>query len=310
MNTRTLYSNEPARGWLPWGALAPVLGFVFVAAPLLLGSALLERAGLLDASGEPIGLVGLCALLLLPFGLLAAVVLGWVRMVERRPLATLGLAADGAVIGYARGLGLGFATVLLVVVVIWLAGGYRAEAWASAWLAPSTLPGIVALLLCFAVQAGAEELLFRGWLLSVLARKFNLALGVTISAALFCALHYSPGQAPLATLNIFLFAVFAAALAWRSQRLWLAMGWHAGWNWLLAVGFELPVTGLDAGVPALLVALEPTAAAWLSGGTQGPEGSIACTLFFVAASVVLFFGHRRPAAGLRAGGSDRRRPAN
>jgi uncharacterized protein len=30
-----IYSPEPARGWLPWGALAPVLAFVFIAASLL-----------------------------------------------------------------------------------------------------------------------------------------------------------------------------------------------------------------------------------------------------------------------------------
>jgi hypothetical protein len=35
------------------------------------------------------------------------------------------------------------------------------------------------------------------------------------------------------------------------------MGWHGGWNWMLAVGFELRVTALDAHLPALLVKLIP-----------------------------------------------------
>ncbi|HYD80524.1 MAG TPA: hypothetical protein VEC06_12010 [Paucimonas sp.] len=31
------------------------------------------------------------------------------------------------------------------------------------------------------------------------------------------------------------------------------VGWHAGWSWLLATGFEVPLTGINAGVPPLLV---------------------------------------------------------
>jgi hypothetical protein len=65
------------------------------------------------------------------------------------------------------------------------------------------------------------------------------------------------------------------------------MGWHAGWNWLLCTGFQLPVTGLDVKLPALLVALQPQGSVYLTGGHQGPEGSIACTVFFACGIVFL-----------------------
>ncbi|HFL6159204.1 TPA: hypothetical protein ACXIGC_001161 [Stenotrophomonas maltophilia] len=61
------------------------------------------------------------------------------------------------------------------------------------------------------------------------------------------------------------------------------MGWHAGWNWLLATGFELPVAGMHAHLPALLVALRPQGLDTFTGGAQGPEGSYLCSVFFVAA---------------------------
>ena len=100
--------------------------------------------------------------------------------------------------------------------------------------------------LAFAVQASVEEILFRGWLLSVVARKFNLPAAVLLSSALFAFLHFSPGQPVLVTLNVVLFALFACGWALRTGNVWGVMGWHTGWNWLLATGFELPVTGLDA----------------------------------------------------------------
>jgi hypothetical protein len=72
------------------------------------------------------------------------------------------------------------------------------------------------------------------------------------------------------------------------------MGWHAGWNWLLAVGFEVPVTGLNAGLPALLVQLNPKGSALLNGGAQGPEGSLWCSLFFAAGIAYHLWRARRP----------------
>jgi uncharacterized protein len=287
VSLRTIYSSEPAVGWLPWGVSAPLLGMLFVIGPFLSVSVLLERAGLLDGKGDPIGLAGLYALLLVPFGLIGVVVLAWVRWIERRPLATIGLATTGAAARFGRGHLLGAATISLVVAAIWLAGGYQAGAWAKALASPVALAGIAWLLVCFAVQSSAEEILFRGWLLSLLTRKFNIVAAVTVSSLVFCALHWGPGQHWLATVNVFLFGVFACSLVLHTGHLWSAMGWHAGWNWLLAVGFELPVTGIDVGLAALLVELSPAGPGLLTGAAQGPEGSIVCTLFFVAGSGAL-----------------------
>ena len=49
--------------------------------------------------------------------------------------------------------------------------------------------------------------MFRGWLLSAIARKFNVTLAVILSSAVFCLLHYGPGQPWLVTLNLVLFAL-------------------------------------------------------------------------------------------------------
>jgi len=287
MKMRSLYSAEPARGWLPWGALAPVLALLFVVAPLLSVSVALERFGLVDTRGDPRGLTGLMAFLLLVFIPIGLLVLGWTRFVERRSMASLGLTSDQPLKTFVRGHFIGLATISLVVAAIWVAGAAQANAFGPALHSPSALLSIATLLLCFGVQASVEELVFRGWLLSVIARKFNVSLAVALSSFIFCLLHFSPHQPWLVTLNLVLFALFACCWSIKAGNIWGVMGWHAGWNWLLATGFELPVTGLKVDAPALLVDLSVVGPDYLTGGAQGPEGSIFCGLFFLGAIAYL-----------------------
>ncbi|PZS67638.1 hypothetical protein A7X76_14625 [Stenotrophomonas maltophilia] len=75
------------------------------------------------------------------------------------------------------------------------------------------------------------------------ARKTNLAVAVLLVSLAFCSLHFSPHQPPLVMLSTFLFSLFKCAWTLRTGSIWGVMGWHAGWNWLLATGFELPVIG-------------------------------------------------------------------
>jgi hypothetical protein len=63
------------------------------------------------------------------------------------------------------------------------------------------------------------------------------------------------------------------------------MGWHAGWNWSAGVGFGVPITGLDVHLPALLVKLVPIGPNELTGGFDGPEGSVLTLAMLVIASL-------------------------
>lgn len=293
---RSIFSPEPARGWLPWGVLAPFLCIFFVAFPAIAILRPTERLGLGDANGDPVGVAGLIFFLFVPFGLTGLIVLGWTWLVERRPFATIGL-ADGRA-AWPKGVAIGIAMILAVVVPSWLAGGYVAGAFGLAFAQPAALATIALLLLAFAVQAGVEEILFRGWLLSVMVRKFGPWVAIAVNAFVFALLHFERGQHFLVTFNIVLFAVFACAWAMRASHVWGVMGWHAGWNWLLAVGFEVPVTGLDAHQPALLLRLIPIGPETLTGGAQGPEASLFCTLVLVVGIALVVRSIRRRQRGI------------
>ena len=284
---RSIYSAEPARGWIPWGLLAPSLGFVFIIAPALAVSVVLADFGILDKDLEPAGFVGLLGFLTLPFAATGLVTLLWVAFVERRPMATVGLSPQ-FVPSFLSGHVIGIAMILAVVAAIWLFGGYRAGEIGKAFADGRAMASIGFLLLAFLLQASVEEIVFRGWLLSAVTRKLGLAAAVALSGALFTLLHFDKRQPLLVTANVFLFALFASAWALRAGNIWGVMGWHAGWNWMLAVAFELPVTGIDAGVPALAIKLFPQGAAELTGGAQGPEGSIFCGILLAAGALGLF----------------------
>lgn len=302
MNLKTIYSTSPARGWLPWGLLAPVLCLVFAIVTEIPSALILERFGFLDAQGEFVGTQGLMALLLVSFITWMLAVAAWVAFVERRNAGTIGLTKKGAAAGFNGGLAVGLIMPAALVGCIWLAGGYELNALFPAAQSLSALVAIAGLFVCFVVQASVEEVIFRGWLTSVITRRMNLICAVLLSSLLFTLLHFSRGQPWLVTGNVMLFALFTSVWAISSNNIWGVMGWHSGWNWILATGFDVPVTGLDAGVPALTVSLAPTGMDLLTGGAHGPEGSIVCTLFFVCG--IIFFGWRI-ARKQRYGGSDK-----
>jgi membrane protease YdiL (CAAX protease family) len=202
LRSRDIYSTEVARGWLPWGALAPCLALAFVLASQLAGTALIRPFVPLDANFNPLDATALLAFALVPFGLLLLLMLAWVRLVERRPLVNVGLIGARKLRTFLLGHVIGMTSIFAIVALIWLAGGFAYVSFAPAWLVPSSL------LIACALQSSVEELLFRGWLLSLLAKKFNVVVAVIVSSALFAFLHFSRGQHWLVTVGTFLFGLF------------------------------------------------------------------------------------------------------
>lgn len=290
---QSIYSTEPHRGWLPWIWLAPIIGVLMVALPSLPFDILLEELNLVDANGEPSSAAGFCVFLLVPFVAMATAVWVWVRFVERRELSTVGLTGSARLRKFLSGLAIGVAMMVVATVSVWLLGGFRAEDAFPAFGSPAALFWIAMLLLCFVVQAGVEEFIFRGWLLSAATRRWNLPAGFIVSTLVFTFVHLSrtiPLQDVVMTVT---FALFACAWAWRANSIWGVMGWHAGWNWIGGVGFDVPITGLEVHLPALFVRLVPEGSAVLNGGASGPESSVLTTGMLAVAALALLLLPRR-----------------
>jgi membrane protease YdiL (CAAX protease family) len=287
--TQTIFSPEPHRGWLPWAWLSPVVCILLVAlssVPLDLG---LQWIGVMDAKGQPRSASGFCLNLMLPFAAMGGAVWVWSRFVERRSLATLGLTGAQRLRKHMAGLAIGIGMMGLVVMSIWLAGGYVSNDVLPAFSSPASLFWIAILLPCFVFQSGVEEFIFRGWLLSTATRRWNLTAGFVASSLAFTFLHFYPHQPVREMMFTFTFGLFACAWAWRAGSIWGVMGWHASWNWITGVGFAVPITGFDLHLPALLVQLTPSGPDFLTGGRNGPEGSVLTFGLLVAATLLLLF---------------------
>jgi membrane protease YdiL (CAAX protease family) len=180
LRSQDLYPAEPTRGWIPWGALAPFLALLFVIATALPGDMLISRFVNISPEGNPLDPAALLAFTLVPFGLLLLLLLAWVRYVERRPLASIGIRGEHKLREFLRGHAFGLAGLFSIVMIIWMTDGLELMAVAPAFSQPASLVPIVLLLFTFALQSSVEELLLRGWLMSVLTKNSRLILGKRI----------------------------------------------------------------------------------------------------------------------------------
>lgn len=125
--------------------------------------------------------------LVLPFALVAGLTIWLSRRFDGRGFRAFGVNMQ-ALLGAAPWLLAGaIVSGATLVNLFFLPSGWLVTACdALLWLTPTTI-----------IQAGAEELMFRGALLSILVARYGAARGVVISSLLFAMWHLYPGQAPI-----------------------------------------------------------------------------------------------------------------
>lgn len=236
------------------------------------------------------------------FAAVAVLFVTYIRYFERRNLASCGLVfGPGWMSQYASGYALGLAMAAAIVVTIVMTGAYvivdPSAARTTDWLP------IAILLLAFVIQASTEEFVFRGWMMNRLTERFGLWVGILGNSLLFTLMHVEIGtgeSTPIVMVLLFtvmtlLFSIFLSLLVIRQGSVLGACAWHASWNWMFITWFGLPTTGIELGLSPLLVDLEiaDDAAAWLTGGSEGPEGSVITVAVLLIACVLLTVKHER-----------------
>jgi CAAX protease family protein len=268
-----------------------VLAFAFVA-PLISGiiglPLLIAGSNLNDRSPD----LGFALFLLGAFLPLFFLVWIWLRIAEQRPLWTTGMTRP-AIRPYLRGLLVGFllfGTAVFLLALMGFVGVENGSPDRALWL---TVAGTLAVLLGWAVQGAAEELLARGFLMPILGIRWNPLAAVIVSSLFFSALHLqNPNITAVSLLNLFLFGLFAALYALHEGNLWGAFAIHSIWNWAQGNLFGFEVSGLDT-QSVILFDLMETGPDWVTGGMFGPEGGVAVTLVLISAILLLLFWSRR-----------------
>ncbi|HEV8427152.1 MAG TPA: type II CAAX endopeptidase family protein [Pyrinomonadaceae bacterium] len=208
------------------------------------------------------------------------------RGLEALPWRSLGLTFHrGWFKDLVVGFGIGFAALVVAVAIAskGLHFSFNSDGWRA--VAVSMIGSAVLLF----VGALAEEAMFRGYGLQTLSRAKLAWLGVLLTSVPFGLAHLdNPNVIPAVTFtNTALAGVWLAAAYLRTRSLWLAQGVHWAWNWALGWFFGLPVSGLHL-VSHPLLRAEDTGPRWLTGGTYGIEGGVACTIAVILVTLFLW----------------------
>jgi uncharacterized protein len=221
--------------------------------------------------------------------LAAALVAGYLcaRIFEGLPWRSLGLTFHR---GWLRdliiGSVIGFASLVVAVAIATLGGGLSFSLGDVALAIGRSLVGSVVLLLAAAL---AEEAMFRGYALQTLSRAKLAWLGVLLTSVPFGLVHLSnPNVVPGVTfVNTVVAGLWLAVAYLRTRSLWLPLGVHWSWNWALGWFFGLPISGIKLFSHPLLQATD-AGPAWLTGGSYGIEGGLACTVALILSTVFLW----------------------
>jgi membrane protease YdiL (CAAX protease family) len=152
----------------------------------------------------------------------------------------------------------------------------------------------------FVVLAVREEFLYRGYGQLTLTEAAGFWPAAVVTSAWFAATHAGPNESAIGLANAAIFGLLAClTLRWTGS-LWLAVGFHASWDWGETYFYGVADSGHAAAPGHLLTAtVSPGAPTWMSGGRVGPEGSLLCVALLGLLAILcarLLRGGRGPAA--------------
>ena len=210
------------------------------------------------------------------------------RFLEGLPWRALGLSLhekwfQQLVVGSAIGI-----ASLVLAAGIAAAGGGLVFAVNNVDSRSHVIQSVIASGFLFIVAALAEEAIFRGYPLQTLTRAHWAWLGVFLTSVPFGIVHLSnPNVVPGVTFaNTALAGIWLGVAYLRTRSLWFPLGVHWAWNWAMGSLFGIPVSGGYFGAP--LLKAQDVGPAWLTGGSYGLEGGIACTIALIASTLVIW----------------------
>jgi len=267
--------------------------FILIAGPLSFGLPwLVLRAGYVPSQGfDPVDFLFSDGL-----GFLALIVAsGVMARIERRKIREYGLPlSPGFPRRYFEGLLWGAGTVLIVAAGMAALGGLTVSGLARhgmtlvfsalLWAVTMTVLGLF------------EEYFFRGYLQHALGSGIGFWPAAVAISLFFGLLHYftKPRETLVDATTITFIGLFVCWTLARTGDLWLAVGYHAAFDYVALVVLASPNTGMPQGERAVghLLTTSFAGPAWLTGGACGLEASL--LMFPVLALSFFLFSRRFP----------------
>lgn len=185
---------------------------------------------------------------------------------------------------FVSGLGVG-AGLMGTVVATMIAA--RLATYSGLTLEPRpSIGAFVAIALFLFLAAALEEITYRGYAFQRLIDALGAPAAVVITSVAFGLAHWgNPSVTPLSTVNTVLAGMVMACGYLRVRSLWLPIGLHFAWNFVLGPVASLPVSGLRLGFAFFRAHV--AGPIWLTGGDYGPEGSVILTMVSIGSIVWL-----------------------
>lgn len=197
---------------------------------------------------------------------------------EKRKLFSLGFNKRGVIPEYVSGLLLGALMIALPALACSFTGCI------SFSIDPSASPLVIVLFFfAFVLQGMGEEVFFRGYLMTSLARRHSPWFAIIVSALTFSLFHVSNANFNIiAFINIVLFGIFTGVFMLKRGSIWAVGAIHTAWNFLQGNVFGISVSG-NPKFSSVLSATNAEFGTILSGGEFGLEGGLGVTIVLLIA---------------------------
>jgi len=237
--------------------------------------------------------------MLTPFGLgaseatvlLVAVIAALVMArIEHRPFGVYGLPLARA-LGkeFWQGALMGFLAISGTLLVIFSLHGFRITGVAIH--GTTLIAATAAWSVTFLIVGLSEEFTFRGYPMFTLTTGMGFWPAAFVIAALFALAHAgNKGETAFGLVSVAFFSLLFCLFLQRTGDLWLAVGFHAGWDWGQTFFYGVP----DSGVLPYhnLLNSSFSGPTWLTGGSVGPEASVFTPIALAVVGILFARGNR------------------
>lgn len=214
---------------------------------------------------------------------IGAILATWIfrTAVDRQSFQTVGFGGGGIIAKILKGGIWAIGLQSIAFLILYLTGAISAEMGAFDWI---NLLGFFGFFLLISIH---EEVIFRGYVTSLLAKDLHFIPTLIISSLIFAAVHI--GNADFTWMgfaSIFFGGYLLGILYLKYQNLYIPIGMHWFWNYYHGNILGFDVSGLD--VPSLL-SLQMNGADWITGGEFGLEGSVVTVILLLIISIYTTF---------------------
>lgn len=284
----TIFFGDDGKIRVGWRFAVFLITFFLISAPLVFASIIVLAQ--LPFGQSPTGFLPL----VLPFTIssVIAIALGWGfgKMFEDLPFRALGISLRGDWLkNFAIGCVIGAVAIGSAVLIAVVGGGIKLTVNRES-AAASIATSLATTFVIFFIGALSEEVLCRGYLLQTFVRSHLTWVGAILTSLLFALGHLgneSVSKFPL--INTFLAGIWFSVAYLKTRDLWLPFGIHFIWNWLQGPFFGINVSGYDEMSAHPILRATDSGPAWLTGGSYGIEGGIACTIAILISIGLIYF---------------------